>query len=167
MNSFKFPRIGLRNIKTAISVFLCLLLFPKDPFYAAIASVICMQPTVENTLKAGVNRLIGTLLGGTVGVIMLFLFRYLEISFLLPLFAGLGISLVIYSCNVVNKPAASSIASIVLVAIMVAPATSNPLMYATRRTIETAFGVVIAILVNKYFNPPKNKKEEEIIDDKK
>ena len=76
MSDFKLPRIGLRNIKTAISVCICLILFSKDPFFAAIASIMCMQDTVEHSLKIATNRVVGTLLGGLLGLIFLYLTRW-------------------------------------------------------------------------------------------
>lgn len=157
MKNLELPRIGSRNLKTAISVCICLILFRADPFYSAIASVICMQGTVENSVKSGINRLIGTLLGGVTGVILLSFTRYFNFEVIIPLITGLGIIFVIYTCNLIKKPASCTISCIVLIAIMIAPETSNPLFYASRRTIETALGILVAVLVNKYINPPEKK----------
>ena len=63
MEKLDLPHIGSRNIKTALSVLICLIFWPNSLF-AAIAAVICVQSTIENSLKIGLNRLIGTLLGG-------------------------------------------------------------------------------------------------------
>ena len=41
------------------------------PSFAAIAAVICVQSTVENSLETGVNRLIGTLIGGIFSLIII------------------------------------------------------------------------------------------------
>ncbi|MGL4771994.1 MAG: aromatic acid exporter family protein, partial [Clostridium sp.] len=58
-----FHKVGLRNIKTALAVFVCMFLFSifnnDNPFYACIAAVICMGDTVENSLIMGKNRIIG------------------------------------------------------------------------------------------------------------
>lgn len=157
MRDFKLPRIGLRNIKTAISVCICLVLFSKDPFFAAIASVMCMQDTVENSLKIGGNRVLGTLIGGLLGLVFLYSTRLIHAENFIPLITAIGVSCAIYLCNVINKPAASAMSSLVLIAIMIAPITSNPFIYASKRTIETTLGIVVAILVNKYIKPPKEK----------
>lgn len=154
---FKIPKIGLRNIKTAISVLLCLLVFENNAFYAAIASVICTQSSVEGSITSGINRLSGTLLGGLIGIVLLFISKKFNIPFLNSLFTSIGIVAVIYACNLIKKPGACSISCIVLIAIMTAP-TRNPYYYAIMRTIETSFGILIAIVVNKYVNPSKFKK---------
>lgn len=157
MKIIEFPSMGSRNIKTGLAVLICLL-FWQNSLFAAIAAVICMKDTVENSLKIGVNRLIGTLLGGILGLILLTTINFFSLKPILPLVTAIGVVLIIYSCNLIKKPAASSIASIVLISILISNSYDNPLMYSIRRTVETAFGVVIAILINMYINPPKEKK---------
>ena len=75
----------------------------------------------------------------------------------LPLIVAVGVSLVIYTCNLLKKPSASSISSVTLIAILITQTSDNYLIYALHRTIETAFGVIVAILINKYIHPPKDK----------
>ena len=74
----ELPTIGLRTLKTGIAVFLCLLIWPSEPFFACLTAVICLQDTVSNSIKVGFNRGIGTMLGASSGLIFLFIFRYLE-----------------------------------------------------------------------------------------
>ena len=73
MRNYNIPKIGMRNIKTAFSVFICIALFNlfkrDNAFYACIAAVICMKDTYENSLSIGINRLLGTFLGGLLGII--------------------------------------------------------------------------------------------------
>ena len=74
---------------------------------------------------------------------------------LTPYITSIGVVIAIYLCNLLKKPAASAMSSLVLIAIMIAPATSNPFIYASKRTIETILGIMVSILVNKYIKPPK------------
>ena len=62
MENLKFPKIGLRTIKSGIAVFLCLLLLPNEPFFACLTAVICLQDTVYNSIHTGINRGAGTIL---------------------------------------------------------------------------------------------------------
>lgn len=63
---------GLRAVKSALAVFLCLLvsipLHRESPFFSCIASIVCMQPTWEKSLRTGFHRFYGTVLGGTARV---------------------------------------------------------------------------------------------------
>lgn len=156
MKKLELPHIGSRNIKTALSVLVCLVFWPNSLF-AAIAAVICVQDTVENSLNIGINRLIGTLLGGILGVIFLYITNGLHLQKVLPLVVSIGVSLIIYICNLIKKPSACSISSITLMGILVSQGYNDPLIYSIQRTVETAFGVIVAILINKYIHPPKEK----------
>ena len=68
-------RLGLRAIKTAIAVAICAFISMffnhEDIFCACIASVICLEQTYEQTWDTGINRIIGTLIGGIVGYLAL------------------------------------------------------------------------------------------------
>jgi uncharacterized membrane protein YgaE (UPF0421/DUF939 family) len=148
----KIPYPGMRNIKTAIAVFLCIIclriFIHTSPFYACIASVITMQNTVESSWKAGINRMIGTLIGASYGVIL---------SSILPgnaLITALGIIATIYTTGLLKRNNSASIACVVYIAIMVNMKDTTPLNYSLMRTFETLFGIIIAMLVNSFIYPP-------------
>lgn len=90
-------------------------------FYASIASVISMQGTLERSLKAGKNRMLGTFLGVLVGFICLSIMP--GNIFLI----GIGIITVIYLCNLFNWGQSSSISCIVFCVIMINLKGNNPL----------------------------------------
>lgn len=159
MRKNTFPNIGLRNIKTGLSVFICMILFQifkrNDPFYACIAAVICMKDTVENSRLIGINRLIGTFLGGLLGILAIYITSLLNISsFFSPIVTSLGIILTIYICTLLKKPGAVTIACIVYIGIMINHTGSNSYYYAVNRIFDTSIGVIIAIFINKYIKPP-------------
>ena len=82
MDNSKFPRVGLRMVKSAVVVFLSLTLSllrgsQGIPFYVAIAGVLCIQPSMESTKQAGISRCFGTLVGGFWGTIVLLINLYI------------------------------------------------------------------------------------------
>lgn len=153
MKILKLPHIGSRNIKTALSVLICLLFLNKS-LMAAIAAIICMQSTIEDSVVTGINRLIGTLLGGLLGLIIIYFISIFNLQDYSVFISALSVSLVIYICNLIKKPAACVIAAIVVLGIIIDPGIDNQFSYALNRTLETSLGVVIAILVNRFINPP-------------
>ena len=65
---YHLPRIGMRIFKTMVAVLICLglSLFRGEhsiPFYSAIATILCMQPYVGNSVKVALNRVVGTMIG--------------------------------------------------------------------------------------------------------
>lgn len=144
------PKIGLRNIKTAISVFICILIFDifkrPYPFYACIAAVICMKDSVENSLVIGKNRMIGTIIGGILGYVFSAYVGYNAFV------CALGISLLIYLCNFLKQNSSIVIACVVFIAIMTNLKGTPPHIYALGRVEDTFIGIIVSILVNKFLN---------------
>ena len=161
--NFTFPSIGFRTIKTAIAVFLCLLFFPNEPFFACLTAVFCVQDTVSNSINMAINRGLGTVLGAVLGLIFLIICRFITYNvnpyfiskLLVYLTIGIGIILVIYSCNLIKKNGAINIACIVFLAVTTVHAFGNPIYYTLNRIIETLFGILVGLLVNNFISPPK------------
>lgn len=146
-------KIGMRTFKTALAVFLCMILaniFKFDsPFYACIAAVICMHSSVSDSFTEGKNRLIGTFIGTVVG----FFFTLISPGDIL--LSSIGIIAIIYICNMFKSTKSVSIACIVFLAIMINLQDKSPLSYSTSRLIETFVGIIISVLINYYIYPPK------------
>lgn len=143
-------KIGSRNLKTALSVFICLGIFQlidrPYPFYACIATVICMQKTVQNSFVVGKNRMIGTVIGGLIGYI-------LSVALGNSAFVcGLGIVLVIFFCNLFKQNDSVVISCIVFLAIMTNLKGVTPHIYAINRVIDTFIGIIVSILINRFIN---------------
>jgi|GEM_PF-932570 len=150
--------IGWRIIKTGIAVALCIgiaqLLKFKYPFYSAIAAVIAMQATIEGSLKTGVNRMKGTIVGAVTGYV------FALVAVRSPWWTGLGLIVNMTILKFMKWYEAMSIASIVFIAISV-NLTGQPLDYAFNRILDTGLGIIIAYLVNRWVFPPRYHKETE------
>lgn len=136
----------MRNIKTAISVFLCISISKAFnntiPFYACIATVITMQSAIHHSFTIGKNRMIGTIIGALCGLI------FTLISPNNIFLTSFGIVLIIYFLNLFKRKNSISIACIVFLAIMLNLNEGSPLLYSFNRVIETFVGIVVSVLVN-------------------
>jgi len=146
-------KIGMRNIKTAISVFLCIIILRAfhntAPFYACIAAVITMQSAVHDSFTTGKNRMIGTIIGAIWGLI----FALISPSNIF--LTGIGIIFVIYSLNLLKRKKSISIACIVFIAIMTNLKDATPFIYSLSRVAETFLGIFVSVLVNYLISHPK------------
>lgn len=156
---------GLRAIKTSIAVFLCLLIsviFKRsDILLASIASIICLQPTDTQTYQEGLNRTIGTLLGGGIGYLILLCTQSLNFSkYINIILAPIAILLIIYICNVINRSDSIVIGCIVVLSVLMwtYQTISDPFMYVVDRVIDTSIGIFVAIFINKFLFIKHNKK---------
>ena len=165
----RFPKVGMRTFKTAVAVTVCFLFFEFlklsgisfflhfNSFYAGAAAIICMQGTVEKTVQHGVSRVVGTLFGGFLALLVLFIkfdFAGMAGTLWQALLLFGGVILCITVCNMAKRPDASAISCVVFVVIFLFHGEDDRYVYALMRVIETCFGIFVAILVNKFLARP-------------
>lgn len=158
---------GLRIIKTFIAVTICLFIFAfanyEAPIYAAIACVLTMKESGKATKKIGINRILGTLIGGFVALLFLQIVittGWDQFYFTTPTIASLSVLITLTICKIFNLDSYVSAISSVIAVITLLTASSRQLSalnYVVVRTIETIIGIVIAYLVNQYFFPKRSK----------
>lgn len=150
MTTLRAP--GMRTIKTALIVAICLLVSKllnlKYPYYGAIAAIICTQSTLHGSFEMSKNRIIGTLIGSFVGVIFVYAFSYN------PLTSGVGVLILVYFLNIINLEGALRVSCIVYLATFI-PGHGPSIQYGVDRTIATIIGILIALAVNTFVSPPK------------
>jgi uncharacterized membrane protein YgaE (UPF0421/DUF939 family) len=106
-------KIGMRNIKTALSVFICLLFFEAinrdKALFACMAAVMCVQNTIEDSMKIGISRIIGTIIGGLSGALILYIVNTFFDDRILIIIIPLGIMILIKLCVTIKMKQAVSI----------------------------------------------------------
>ncbi|MDO9492439.1 aromatic acid exporter family protein [Acetobacterium sp.] len=155
------PSIGMRNIKTMLAVFICVVVFAImgpgfNPLVAAIAAVITMGPSIENSIETGWNRILGTAFGGAAGMLGIFAANLIPYEFAYVFIIPLGIMGLIYLCNNINKSGAIVITCVVFLILMTTyPRDAGIYMLAILRLLETSFGIIVAFLINRFIKVPE------------
>lgn len=148
-------KIGMRTIKTSIavtiSITLAYILKLNSPFFVGVAAIIAMQDNLVDSFRMGKNRVLGTILGATVGLLGSL------ISAGNPIIIGIGIILVIHLCNRLGWNKSISIASIVFISIIMNIEEGTELHYSLNRILDTIVGIVVAVIVNFIISPPLTK----------
>jgi uncharacterized membrane protein YgaE (UPF0421/DUF939 family) len=164
---------GLRAVKTALAVFICLLvsflLKRPDGFFASISAVICMRQTHNKTFDTGSNRLIGTIIGGAVGYIVMVFLQNTETTdkaFVNMLLGPCCVLFIIYLCNLIDHKTSVEISCIVMLSIIahrerVCADSWQALFYVVYRILDTSLGIVVAMLVNRWIFPFKEPPKQE------
>lgn len=158
-----FPKIGMRNIKTSTSVFLCLLVFEiinrDNAIQACIAAIICMQNTIDDSFKKGIERVFGTILGGIIGALVLFFVETFGHEELLLFIIPLGIIILIEICVGLNLKQSVVICCVVYLSILITKKHEGGyILYTINRVVDTTLGIMITIFVNKYMKIPDDVK---------
>mgnify|MGYP001531185130 CR=1 FL=1 len=68
MTDHTVPPIGMRMVKTAAAVLICLLVSMAVDredmrIYSSIAALLCVQPYAEDTKRMAIQRIVGTAIG--------------------------------------------------------------------------------------------------------
>lgn len=155
---FQLPGVGLRNLKTAFSAALCAALYfliGRNPTFACIGAVYGMGSDMGDSWKQGGNRLIGTVIGGFLGMALFWLYRVLNPSgetrvLLVPLLA-LGVVVLIVLAQMFQWPTAVQPGSVVLCIILFNTPVDTYVSYALNRMVDTGVGVLMSMLINYLF----------------
>lgn len=154
-------KIGMRNVKTALSVGFCLLFFQLagvgDGIQASIAAIICMKSSLQNSLQTGIERIVGTAIGAVLGILSLLLIERISYQ-ISTLLAITGVVLIIYLCNIFKVQASTVIGLVVFLIILIGKKDMPPILYGIVRLAETFFGIIIAYLINRFIDPRQLRK---------
>jgi uncharacterized membrane protein YgaE (UPF0421/DUF939 family) len=155
MQTFRAPQRGplLQVLKSAVSVaaswLVALVVIPggPPPIFAAIAALLVVQPSVNQSFAKGVERTVGVLAGVALASVLGLVFG--EETWVVLLAATVGL-LLAWAFRMTPGSANQIGISAVLVLAM-SPVTPD---YAVDRIVETLVGAVIGFLVNLAIVPP-------------
>ncbi len=170
---YRLPRIGQRIIKTAIAVFICLIINSvlrgqegdQMSTEAIITAIICIQPHIRDSRYSGLTRFLGSLIGVVWALFILLLFLdYPILSRNRVVMYGvmtLGIVAVIYTAVALRMPDTAGLAAIIYsCVIMVYPDIEDPLYNAGIRMVDIFIGTAVAVSVNGFHLPRRKKRDK-------
>lgn len=150
------PVPGMRVIKTALAVFLCLtivgMLGEHYSGYSAIVAIVCMQKDLDNSVTMAINRSVGTLVGAAFGVLTYKLMEFLPANsgYVLPyLIVAVMMVLLMVVIISLGKQAATAVTCIIFLSVAVLRNSEIDVWYFVfHRMIDTFIGIGISLLVN-------------------
>jgi len=152
-------RIGMRVIKTISAVTICLLIAwligSRDSLpIAAIAAIVTMQATQSDTLRTGIFRVLGTIIGGGFGILAVYTGSMLPFQIAAQLIIIIPVMLLLnlYVCNLLRMQESCSISCVVTIIVasqLTMDATYYELLdFTILRVRDTLIGVIVATLIN-------------------
>lgn len=165
----KLPKIGMRSIKTAISATLCAILYVligRNATFACIGAVFGMESdTSDKPWRTGGNRLIGTIIGGFLGMGLFYINQQLPGKLWEILLLMAGIILLIYISQLFGCAGAIQGGAVVFYIVMLNTPSDQYISYALNRMLDTAVGVGMSVLIN-VLQFQKNKEDNRKIEEK-
>ena len=150
-NHRRFPKIGQRNVKTAISATLCALgysLIDRNPTFACIGAVFGMDNSLENSWRTGGNRLAGTVIGGFLGMGFFYITSQVDSTPFELVMLFVGIMTLIYLSQLFRFAGAIQAGAVVFYIVMLNTPEHQYISYALNRMLDTGIGVFLSILIN-------------------
>ena len=152
------PKIGMRNIKTAITAALCALVYyfiGRSPAFACIGAIFGVASDFSDGYSnGGGNRLYGTIIGGLLGMVLFRLYLCFvpdgHHTLLLVLFTFIGTIILIWVCNIFWVGGVQPGGVVLCILLFNTPAATY-IDYAMNRIFDTAVGVIIALIVSYFF----------------
>jgi Predicted membrane protein len=149
-------KIGWRILKTTIAVMLCFMINfvtqnSNSPFYSVVAAILCLQTTPTNSWKFAKDRLVGTGIGAVFGLATLLIIVNGGVTNIWLEYIILSVMVIpiIYTNIAIKNPTSAYISTVVFFSITISHATDiNPYIFAFNRMMETAVGILIALLIN-------------------
>jgi len=145
---FRLPKRAplLQVLKAAAAAiltwFICLLIFPEQlPIFGAIAALLCVQESVDQSLTRGVERVVGVLLGVSVALGAGAMFGPQSWLFVAAILVSMTVGWLLRMTNPsTNQIAISALLMIALGGLSVG--------YGVERLVETAIGAIIGVGIN-------------------
>ncbi|KAM9862323.1 aromatic acid exporter family protein [Leucobacter sp. BZR 635] len=131
-----------------LSWFVCLLIFPGSlPMFGAIAALIVVQESVDQSLTKGIERVVGVLFGVSVALGAGALFGTSSWLFLAAILVAMGVGWIF-------RMSATSTNQIAITAMLMIALGGSELGYGIERLVETAIGAAIGVAVNAIIAAP-------------
>ncbi|MGC6770476.1 FUSC family protein [Enterococcus sp. LJL128] len=163
-------RLGMRTLKSALAVMVCILLFKLfdrgAPMIAALAAVFSLRQDLTTSLSFGKSRVIGNSLGGGLALLYFVVQQHFSNDFLVELFflPFLVILVIVLSDGMGNNSGIiSAIATMLMIALSVPQGES--MYYAFERVLDTFIGTFVAISINFLIRAKPVEKERQIEED--
>ena len=161
------PPIGMRMVKSAAAVLICLLISmvvdrEDMRIYSSIAALLCVQPYAEDTKRMAIQRMVGTAIGTVFGIATLLLEMALEIRGTLVGYILIAAVMVptLWLAVALKSANAAALSGIVLLSIAATHVTdASPWIFAWYRASETMIGILVGVAVNSFQLPRRKRRD--------
>lgn len=157
---FHFPRVGMRMGKTMLSVLIILIVYSftnRNACFACIGAVYGMGRIFSEGKASGLNRFVGTILGGLLAIPFVVLYHQ---KWPIPgwVWMALGLFCVLYLSQLLGVNGSIQPGTVVFCVVMLIVPEERFLAYTFARILDTGIGVALSLGISRLW---PNKKEQQ------
>ena len=166
----RFPKVGMRTIKTVISATLVAFVYglindytplSVNPCFACIGAVFGMGNVWKGGLQSGGNRFVGTLIGGLLVIPVYWVTHLSGLPVPEWIAVAIGLFLVLYAHQMFFANGAIQPGSVVFFVVLYTVIPERYISYTIARIIDTGIGVLVSLIINHIWPSPLEAKKEE------
>lgn len=154
-------RIGMRTVKTVISVIIAMMIVETNisPYtnlsVAMLGAIAAVQPSFKESLESCAGQVLGSIFGLAVGILLLML----PIDHVVA--TGIAVVLVITVYNSLRISYAPSLPCLMVVILCTTPAEDlgNPVLWSLGRLWDTIIGLGVGLIINTVVFPYDNSRQ--------
>lgn len=126
---------------------------------ACISCLLCCQDTAKVSLKAGINRLIITAVGGGVGAAVILIDNAVKIDWLMAVLVTGGVLITLFFCKCTGVPYVNArIGGVTFILVSCTLSGPSRIWYGVFRLVSTFYGVLVVLLITWLFEKLSDKK---------
>lgn len=156
--SEKLNKLTEIDVRIAIAVGICVLSAFYSPIghgqpvlqsmTACISVLLCAQDTAELSKKAGMTRMLVTLVGGVLGVVVVVIDDIIQIKSILIVLIIVGIAVTLAVCRAMHLPYINAkIGGVTFILVTLTKTGSDRIIYAGFRLLSTFYGACVILAV--------------------
>lgn len=159
-------KIGMRTLKTGLSVFICMLitfLFKRETYIVStITAVFTLRENMEKTMMFGKHRIAGNIFGALTSLLVIFIFDVFgnsQLTQILTIPSVIILLITLLSGFGYNEGVVGACATLLTILFMIPEQDSY--VYALNRVIDSFIGMGVALGINVLVNRREVKTYEE------
>lgn len=130
------------GVAAVLALYLAHFLGLPESYWAAISAIIVMYSDLSQTLKASLQRLVGTAIGVTIGGVFVALFGQRLWAF------GAAVTLTMLVCVLLGFEDTGRLAGVAVAIVMLFAHPARPWVAPLHRFLEVSFGMVVAVAIS-------------------
>lgn len=150
-------KIGMRTLKTGLSVFICMLItfiFKRETYIVStITAVFSLRENMQKTMLFGKHRIAGNLFGALMSLVVIFIFDLFgtsQLTQIITIPSVIIVMITLLSGFGYNEGVVGACATLLTILFMIPD--QNSYVYALNRVIDSFIGTGVAMSINTLIN---------------
>lgn len=119
-------------------------------YFMGIGAIVTINHTKDQGLRSGIERLVGCISGGIIGLLFMIIYNQVNIIYIAPILCFVGAVILVLFNGKLNNQSGTLEALIMFATLITNIGTANNIyQYTILRIIDTLIGFVVGVIINQ------------------